>query len=463
MTTEKMVPQTVESEEAFLGSILIDPAMLLRVSALRSSDFYLQKNAWTYEAITALAGRSAPIDVVTVCEELERQGRLDGLGGMAYVAGLLEAVPSSLHSEAYAQAIIVASVRRGLIDDATQIAKLAYREDQELETTLESVDRLITARLLRQAADGKRLASDVAVEALKLAEMYIADPLKVGETRWLNTGWMEMNRVLGGWQPGLHIVLGASHMGKSYFLQHAVANVADNGGRAAVYSLEMASSEIMTRMALATARTTKYRFERGDISDDQRGSLVDRLAQMHDWDVVFDDRAESLQSIISGIRGEFRKAALDLVVIDYLGLIEGVEADNRNLSLGIITRRLKLLSRELSIPVIVAHQISDKIIERRSNKRPTAADAYESGHVKQDADTVLGLYRDDVYNRDTETPHIMEVRVLKDRLGGNTGKVAMLYFDQFGQMLDAATNSEYEPQADDAPEWTKQTGAGFNL
>ncbi|HUW13454.1 MAG TPA: DnaB-like helicase C-terminal domain-containing protein, partial [Anaerolineae bacterium] len=297
----------------------------------------------------------------------------------------------------------------------------------------------------------------------KLAEMYIADPLKVGETRWLNTGWMEMNRVLGGWQPGLHIVLGASHMGKSYFLQHAVANVADNGGRAAVYSLEMASSEIMTRMALATARTTKYRFERGDISDDQRGSLVDRLAQMHDWDVVFDDRAESLQSIISGIRGEFRKAALDLVVIDYLGLIEGVEADNRNLSLGIITRRLKLLSRELSIPVIVAHQISDKIIERRSNKRPTAADAYESGHVKQDADTVLGLYRDDVYNRDTETPHIMEVRVLKDRLGGNTGKVAMLYFDQFGQMLDAATNSEYEPQADDAPEWTKQTGAGFNL
>jgi len=187
------------------------------------------------------------------------------------------------------------------------------------------------------------------------------------------------------------------------------------------------------------------------------------LAQMHDWDVVFDDRAESLQSIISGIRGEFRKAALDLVVIDYLGLIEGVEADNRNLSLGIITRRLKLLSRELSIPVIVAHQISDKIIERRSNKRPTAADAYESGHVKQDADTVLGLYRDDVYNRDTETPHIMEVRVLKDRLGGNTGKVAMLYFDQFGQMLDAATNSEYEPQADDAPEWTKQTGAGFNL
>ena len=198
-----------------------------------------------------------------------------------------------------------------------------------------------------------------------------------------------------------------------------------------------------------------YSYERGDVTSEQYAAIVSRAGQVSEWDLVIDDVSQSFQQIVAVTRQEHAKKPLDLVVVDSLGLLTGSAAANRNLQIGEYTRRLKLLSREIGAPILSPHHVSDKAIDSRGDKRPRASDAYESGHVHQDVDGLLGLYRDELHNPETEMPHIMEVLVLKDRLGGGTAGRIELFFTKFGTLHDAARRVVRGPMPEPPPEsWT---------
>jgi replicative DNA helicase len=433
---DKLLPHNQAAEESVLGSVLIDPDAMLHIAALRPDDFYVQRNGQLYDAILSLHERREPIDVLTVCDELERRGQLEGVGGAARVTELINAVPTALHIESYARIVLDASFRRRLLGVASNIARVAYL-DVSSEEAASEVGRIVTEVLDDERSHGRKTAREVADAVYSEAEQYLRDPLSSGDVRWMSTGWPDLDRHLGGLRAGLYVVYGVPHTGKSWFALHVAQAAASLGKRVMFFSLEMTAEHLVRRMCMAHARVRSDSYERGDMTPDQFAAFVERAADVAErWDMVFDDTSESIWEIVAAIYREHRSKRLDLVVVDYLGLVECPRSENRNLQVGGLTRKLKLLSRAIGAPILVPHQISDKQIAARADKRPQVSDGYESGHISQDADVILGLYRPGLYN-DVQQ-NLLNVIVLKDRLSGSTGRVACLFFDDYGRMLPAA-------------------------
>nr|HID13758.1 replicative DNA helicase [Anaerolineae bacterium] len=394
---DKMVPHNVEAEEAVLGSLLIDPEALFRVSPfLKGEDFYIQKNAWIYEAIFALHERREPIDFVTLCDELERRGQLEEIGGAAYITRLINAVPSAIHVEAYGHIVEHAAIRRRLISAASRIAQLAYQEAEDVDQTVDQAEQALFSVSQRRIARDLAPIQDIIRRYYDRIEYLYAHR---GEPLGVPTGFIDLDRLLGGLQRSDFILIAARpSVGKTSLCLSIARNAARHGQRVAIFSLEMSAEQVVQRLVAAETGIDAQRLRLGDLREEEWPLFVQATGKLADLPVFIDDTPSiSALQLRTKARRLHAEHGLDLIVVDYLQLMTGdVRSENRVQEVSHISRSLKGLARELDVPVVAASQLS-RAVEQRSDKRPVLADLRESGSLEQDADVVMFIFREEYY------------------------------------------------------------------
>lgn len=429
-----------EAEVAVLGSILIDAEALWLVrGVLQPDDFSLARNQRVYEAILALADRGEPLDAVTVPDEVARHMEVDEQEIVAYIAELMNATPSAVNALSYAETVAQDADRRRLLAMASEIARRVH--DRAIDPDM--VRSWIVGTAIKDSRGGEiKRAADVVDSIYSEFERNIEHPLKPGEVRGINTGWIDLNTALGGWKPGLYVVLGEPHVGKSWFVLEATANVAAQGMRSLLFSLEMTAEQLVLRECLGYAGISQLEYENGRVDQDAMAHMFERMDEISAWPWDIVDDQDSVGAIMSTIHRECRGPRPPAVVaIDYLGIIAtDYRAANRNEELSQLLRSLKRLANSCQVPLLVPHQISDKAIESRNDKRPRKSDGYASGGISQHADVILGLYDERLHAAPEaiENPNALEVLKLKDRLSGGADPYSRVFlrFAETGGLRD---------------------------
>jgi replicative DNA helicase len=434
---ERLPPQSVEAEEAVLGALLIDPDAVIRVSTiLRPQDFYREKHGWMYDAILALHERREPVDFLTVCDELERRAQLDEVGGPAFITTLINAVPTSIHAEHYARIVERSATRRRLLEAAGQIAVLAYQEADDVEEVVDHAEQILFGvserRISRELVPIKQVLSDYYDRIEYLTRHR-------GEIIGIPTGFTDMDKLLGGLQRSDMIILAARpSVGKTSLALTIAHNAAKKfGQRVAFFSLEMSDEQVVQRLISAETGIDAQRLRRGDIADDEWSRFMKASSDLAETLFFIDDSpAISALELRTKARRLHAEVGIDLIVVDYLQLMRGdFRAENRVQEISAISRALKALARELNVPVLALSQLS-RGVEARSDKRPILSDLRESGALEQDADVVIFIYRDEMYNENTARKNIADILISKHR-NGPTGQVALYFKKELAQFREA--------------------------
>lgn len=411
-----------------LGSVLIDPDAIHRVAPiLHAEDFFIERHRWIWEAAFTINERRQTIDYVALVDELERQRKLEEIGGAGYVAALINAVPTAAHVETYAQIVERAAVLRRLISAAGEISALAHKDEGELDDIIDRAEQAIFA------VSQRKLRKDLIPIGQFLKTVHdTVDYLQEhkDEVVGVPTGFSALDKILGGLAPNdLILIAGRPSIGKTGFALNIAQHAATHLPRktVAIFSLEMGGEQIVQRIIANMTGIDGQRLRLGQLKDDEYERMTEAMAHLSEAPIYIDD-TPSVSPI--EIRSKSRRLAaergLDLVIIDYLQLIHTTgRIENRVQEIAQISRALKALARELRAPVIALSQLS-RAVESRPDKHPQLSDLRESGSLEQDADVVMFLYRDDAYNQATEKTNIAEVIVAKHR-NGPTGKVE-LYF-----------------------------------
>ena len=421
MREAQTVPHSRESEEALIGAAFIDPGVpsMYRVNP---DDFYIHRNGWIWEAFLSLITRGLPIDIVTVAEELDKSGKLADIGGMAYVTKLISACPSSLNAKGYAERVTETAIRRRMIEEANELARMAYNETKSIEDAIQEHVEGVTA--LRIGTTGKmKTATDA---HLGFVETVYSD----GVAYQYNIG--AMDAVMGGKETGtLIVVCSRPGMGKTAFALQAAYSDAKNGLRAGIFELEMTATNMWQRRACPRAGISWRDVRAGDITDEQRQRLTDASMDLaEEYATLFIDDTPALTT--DDIFLKTVENNLDIVYIDHLSLV-GDKGDVERLRLGSISMKLKNMAKKLNIPVVLLAQLN-RNLEKRPDKRPRLPDLRESGEIEQNADEVLGIYRDSYYTKDI-SDNSAEILVLKFRNGDSASKIE-LEFDASEQWFN---------------------------
>jgi len=440
-TPDKMIPHNVEAEEAVLGSLLIDPEALFRVSPfLKGEDFYIQKNVWIYEAIFTLHERREPLDFVTLCDELERREQLVEIGGAAYITRLINAVPSAIHVEAYGHIVEQAAIRRRLISAASQIAQLSYREAEDIDQTIDQAEQALFNVSQRRITRDLAPIQEIIRRYYDRIEYLYAHQ---GEPLGVPTGFVDIDRLLGGLQRSDFILIAARpSVGKTSLCLSIARNAARHGQHVAIFSLEMSGEQVVQRIVATETGIDAQRLRLGDLREEEWPLFIQATGKLSDLPIFVDDTPSiSALQLRTKARRLHAEHGLDLIVVDYLQLMTGdVRSENRVQEVSYISRALKGLARELDLPLVAASQLS-RAVEQRSDKRPVLADLRESGSLEQDADVVMFIYRDELYHPETEKQHIADILVRKHR-NGPTGVVQLFFREHLAQFLDAETRQQ---------------------
>lgn len=440
MTTtpiERMPPHSIEAEEAVLGSILIDAEAIFRVSSfLKGEDFYIVKNQWVWEACMALHERREPIDFVTLTRELEAREQLNEIGGATYISHLINVVPTAIHAEGYGRIVERTAIRRRLLNAASDIAQLAYEESDEIDQTIDAAEQALFG------VSQRRIARDMVPIAEAIRAYY--DRIEYlyehrGEPLGIPTGFLDLDKLLGGLQRSdLIIVAARPGVGKtSLMLNIALSAARRFHQRVAIFTLEMSNEQIVQRLVSAETGIDSQRLRLGDLHEDEWPLFVQATSALSDALIFVDDTPSiSALQLRTKARRLHAEHGLDLVIIDYLQLMTGDQrTENRVQEISYLSRSLKGLARELHVPLLVASQLS-RAVEQRSDKRPVLSDLRESGSIEQDADIVMFIYRDDVYDEDSERKNIAELIVAKHR-NGPTGSVELYFQKNLTQFKNA--------------------------
>ena len=427
----RVPPQDVQAEKSLLGAIMISDGVLPEIlTIIKPHDFYETRHQTIFEAMSNLYDQHKPIDLLTLTTELKAKKKLKEIGGAPYLTELSNFVPAASHAKAYADIIERASVRRRLINAGNEIVKKAYEDDAD-------VDNLIGAaeKDLFEVSD-KIVKSDyVAMDEL-LADAFdrIEELHKnKGALRGLKTGFRDLDKMTAGLQKGDLVIVGARPaMGKTTFAQNLSYNVASINKKGVLFfSMEMAANEIIDRMISDVSGVDNWRMRTGNISEEEFQKIGDALSEMDEIPIFIDDT--SSMTIVE-LRNKARRAMHDhdigVIIVDYLQLIAGSDRykGQRVQEVSEISRGLKILARELEIPVVALAQLS-RNVTGRDNPRPVLSDLRESGSIEQDADLVMFLHRPDYYKQnddDYEETHITELLIAKHRHGA-VGKIE-LYF-----------------------------------
>ncbi len=434
---ERLPPQSIEAEEAVLGSILIDPDAIIRVAAmLKPEDFYREKHGWVYETALILHERREPIDFLTVCDELERREQLDEVGGATFITTLINVVPTSIHVEHYARIVERTATRRRLIEAAGQIAALAYQEAEDVDEVVDRAEQVLFG------VSERRISRELVPIKQVLSEYY--DRIEYltrhrGEMIGIPTGFTDIDKLLGGLQRSDLVILAARpSAGKTSLALGFAHNSAKRWGqRVAFFSLEMSDEQVVQRLIAAETGINAQRLRRGDIEQDEWGRFMKATSDLAETHIYIDDTPSiSALELRTKARRLHAEIGVDLIVVDYLQLMRGdFRAENRVQEIASISRALKALARELNVPVLALSQLS-RGVESRTDKRPILSDLRESGALEQDADVVIFIYRDEMYNENTERPNIADIMVAKHR-NGPTGSVSLYFRKELAQFLEA--------------------------
>lgn len=421
---QQMPPANIDAEESILGSILIDPSCYARVvKHLRPEDFFIVKNRLIFEAMIRLHSFARPIDFVTITAALNESGKLDEIGGAAYISHLINVTPSAMHAAGYAELVRSASVSRALIESASSIAKIAY--DAELTAEQKEAQALseLKARRNGNGANHVRSIGQVAADMVSQLEQWSEHPLGIDEVRGLSSGFPAIDKLTGGFMPQEQTVLaGRTGTGKSALAFQIAANVAQHGRRVAVFSLEMAERMIGYRLISYEVNTPYQDMLRGWMSADGWERIYKALAKMDSLSFYINDRAsQSIASIEADIA---MLEDIDLFVVDHLRLIKDVrKGENEVTRLGRLSMELRQIARDYGTHCLLITQLN-RGLETRDDKRPTLADIRQSGEIEENADNVWGIYR----SHDDKS--VLCVSPLKNRNGeAGIDIVAELKFD----------------------------------
>ena len=394
----KIPPSSLESERSLLGALLIDKEGVIRVADIvASDDFYDDNHGIIYWVILELYRKNKPIDIVTVSETLTNLGQLDAVGWNVYLADLTIAVPTSAHVYEYAQIVKAKSVLRKLINTGNLIASFGFDEATEINTLLEKSEQSlfkITQTFIKNRLTHIRDILDMRYE--EYAGIH-EDPTQIEHSR-IMTGFRNLDNKLQGLRWGDLVILAARpSMGKTAMALNISQNVSKKKN-VAVFSLEMSKEQLTDRMVCAAMGIDSWKLQKGELTDDEFARIGDALSELSTSNVYIDDSASmTLLEIKSKCRRLKIESGLDMVMIDYLQLIQGTNPMNRVQEISDISRWLKSLARELNIPIIALSQLS-RAVESRASKEPILSDLRESGSIEQDADIVLMIYREEYYN-----------------------------------------------------------------
>lgn len=438
---DKTIPQNIEAEEAVLGALLIDAEAIFRVlSFLRAEHFYLQKHRWIYEAILGLHEQREPVDFLTLTAALERQEQLQAIGGSAYILQLISAVPSAINIESYAHMVEQASVRRRLLEVASEIAKLAYDEEKGIGEVVDQSERaLFAVSQQRVARDLRPVQEVVGTYRDYLYNLYAHR----GELMGVTSGFRDLDRLLGGFQRSDLIVLAARPgVGKTSLLLTMALKAAERGKLVAIFSLEMSAEQLVQRMISSLSRVDAQRLRIGNLQDEDLPKIEDAIGHLADLPIYIDDTpALTPLQLRTKCRRLHSEHGLDMAYVDYLQLMTAdTRTENRVQEVSYLSRMLKALARELDTPILTASQLS-RAVEQRQDRRPVLSDLRESGSIEQDADVVMFIYRDDMYHPETQQLNIAEIMVAKHR-SGPLGTVQLYFNRNLTQFADATTLTE---------------------
>ncbi len=437
-SSHKLPPQNIEAEQSVLGGILIENKAINRVmEILTEDDFYREAHRKIYSAIINLSERDEPADLITLTNELKRMNQLESVGGASYIASLIDSVPTAANIEYYARIVKEKSILRRLIQTSTEIITQCYEEQGDVEAFLDEAERAIFEISERRIKPSFYPIREIVKSSFKTIErLYEKKELVTG----VPSGFKELDQKTAGFQPSdLIIVAGRPSMGKTAFCLNLAQYAAiEKRIPVAIFSLEMSKEQLVLRMLCSEAMVEGTRLRTGFLHESDWPKLTLAAGNLSDAPIFIDDTpALSILELRAKARRLNAEHGLGMIIIDYLQLMRGrSKAESRQQEISEISRSLKALAKELNIPVIAVSQLSRKTEERTGN-RPQLSDLRESGAIEQDADLILFLYRDEVYNRSEDNPNRGKAEVIigKQR-NGPTGKIELAYLDKFTTFKD---------------------------
>ncbi len=433
MTTdvlEKKPPQNLEAETCVLGSILIDnDAVGLVSELLKPGDFYDSAHRAIYEAIVALYDDNRAVDVVTVKDRLRSQGQLDEMGGVETLMRVVDSVPNSAHALDYATIVKDRSNRRRLISISTDVLRRAYGHEATSEELLEFVEREVFHLAENSSSHEPQVIGRVLHGTVKMVE---ENAKTRGRITGCGTDFYDLDDKTGGFQGGDLVILAARpSVGKTTFAINCALNMALRHGKSvAFFSLEMSKEQIAANMLCALAEVKSNHLRRGNLSESEWNKILDAAGRLHELSIFIDDTPGLSPTVLRGkARRLKRKNQIDCIIIDYLQLMEAPSAENRQQQISTISRGLKALARDLSVPIISLSQINRAA--EKEDRRPRMSDLRESGAIEQDADLIMFLH-DPAYQKGDEGPEVangareVELILAKQR-NGPTGKISLQF------------------------------------
>ena len=445
----KLPPHSVEAEQSVLGGLLLEASALDKIADLvTDDDFYRHEHRLIYRQIVRLSEQAKPVDVITVAEALEIAGELDKVGGLPYLGSLAQNVPSAANIRRYGEIVRERSIMRKLVEVGTDISSSAYNPTGRDAAQLLDEAESKVFEIAEAGSRGKQgfipmppLLTQV-VE--RIETLYGRD--NSSDVTGIATGFTDLDRMTSGLQPGeLVIVAGRPSMGKTAFSINIAENVAlDSKLPVAIFSMEMGATQLAMRMLGSVGKLNQHDLRTGRLQDDDWGHLTHALGKLNDAPIYIDESAAltALEVRARARRLHRQNNGLGLIVVDYIQLMSsnvGKASENRATEISEISRSLKSLAKELHVPVVALSQLN-RSLEQRPNKRPVMSDLRESGAIEQDADLILFIYRDEVYNSDSADKGKAEIIIGKQR-NGPIGKVELAFRGEYTRFDNLAGGS----------------------
>jgi len=425
---DKTVPNNIEAEEAVLGAILIDPEAVYKVLPfLKADDFYLQKHRWIYESVVRVHERREPVDFITLTTDLEQHGHIDVVGGGAYISELISTVPSAISVESYGRLVEQTAVRRRLLEAAGDIARYAYDEKLPVDQVVDHSEKALFGVSQKRTTGGLQPIQEIVPRYYDYIENLYEHR---GELMGVPTGFRDLDRVLGGFQRSDLLILAARPgVGKTSLMMTMALRAAEKRKVVAVFNLEMSAEQLVQRLVAQVSGIDAHRLRLGQLEDDEWPAFAEAIGHLSELPIYIDDTPSiTVLQLRTKCRRLASERGLDMIFLDYLQLMDSDNrSDNRVQEVSYISRSLKGIAREIDVPLMTASQLS-RAVEQRQDKHPVLSDLRESGSLEQDADIVMFIYRDELYNQNSESPNIADVMIAKHR-SGPTGSV-QLYFNK---------------------------------
>ncbi len=417
--SERKPPQNIEAEQAVLGAMLIKQEAITETQEILSADdFYREAHRIVFRAMEELFTNHEAVDLVTLTEQLRKSNQLDKVGGVSFVTALANSVPTAANVVYHARIVKEKAELRRLIDAATEIAGKAYEDSDDVENVMDEAEKKILAIAANQMKGTFEPISDILMNAIARAEELFENQ---GGLTGISTGFKDLDQLTSGLQPSdLVLVAARPSMGKTAFTLNIATYAALHETSVAFFSLEMSKEQLVQRMLCSEGGIDSQRLRTGQLADSEWDQLIETADRLSRAKIYIDDTPGiTVMELRSKARRLKAEHGLDLVIIDYLQLMQGRASrngDNRQQEISEISRSLKALARELRVPVVALSQLS-RSVESRQVKKPMLSDLRESGSLEQDADIVMFLYREDYYDQETENKNITDVIIAKHRNG----------------------------------------------